>query len=713
MLRQSRVPQRINRLDELANNLWWSWHDQARAVFQALDYPLWQLTGHNPVKLLHDIGRERLLAAANDSGFVNLYDSVMSAFDGDMSAKDTWFSTRYPEMATEPIAYFSAEFAIHNSLPIYAGGLGVLAGDICKEASDSGLPMVGVGFMYPQGYFHQHISAEGWQEETYRQLNFEEAPISLSPLSQERGNLLQIQLGDKSLYIKVWQVRVGRVNLYLIDTNVAENSIEDRLLSARLYTSELEQRIQQEILLGIGGVQVLRALGIRPVVWHANEGHTVFMALERVREEVEKGTSFAEAVNKVRAATVFTTHTPVPAGTDVFPVQLVEKYFHKLREALKVDQATFFRLGQQDGRDNQTFNMTILGLKLAEHCNGVSRLHGEVARKMWSGLWLGKKEAEVPISYITNGVHVPSWVAPELWDLYRKYLGPVWIKRHYDSEILGYVMDIPDDELWEVRKTLRRKLIYMILTRAQERWASGVANAQQVLAMGALLEADTLTICFARRFAEYKRPTLIFQDVERLKKIVTNPWRPVQIIFAGKSHPADTASKNLLRQVYSLATDRTFQGRIAFVEDYDMELARYLTQGADVWLNNPVRLQEASGTSGMKASINGAINLSVRDGWWYEGYNGANGWAIGDDSIVPQNEQDKSDAESIYHLLEEEIVPFFYERDTRDVPTGWIRVVKEAIRSVMPAFCARRMVREYSEKMYRPAFQSVRGNGQH
>ncbi len=713
MLRQSKIPQRISRLDELANNLWWSWHDRARAVFQALDYPLWQLTGHNPVKLLHDIGRDKLLVAAAAPGFVNLYDSVMAAFDADMSAGDTWFGTRYPEMASAPIAYFSAEFAIHNSLPIYAGGLGILAGDTCKEASDSGIPMVGVGFMYPQGYFHQHISAEGWQEETYRQLNFDEAPISLCPLSQENERLLQIQIGDKSLHIKVWQVRVGRVNIYLLDTNVAENSTEDRLLSARLYISDQEQRIQQEIVLGMGGVWVLRALGIKPVIWHANEGHTAFMTLERVREEVEKGTPFAEAVQRVRAATVFTTHTPVPAGSDVFPVQLVEKYFHKCWESLGIDRETFLRLGQQDERGEQTFNMTVLGLKMAEHCNGVSQLHGAVARKMWSGLWPGIKEAEVPISQVTNGVHVPSWVAPDLWELYRKYMGPVWIKRHYDAEILGYIMDIPDDELWEARKTLRRKLIHIILTRAQERWAAGMATAQQVLATGTLLDADVLTVCFVRRFAEYKRPTLIFQDIERLRKIVTNRWRPVQIIFAGKSHPADSPSKSLLRQVYSLASDREFQGRIAFVEDYDMHLAKYLVQGADVWLNTPRRLQEACGTSGMKASINGVVNLSIRDGWWHEGYNGVNGWAIGNGPGVPPSEQDKSDADSIYRLLEEEIVPLFYDRDTRDVPCGWMRVVKEAIRSVMPAFCARRMVREYTERMYRPAFQSVQGNGQH
>ncbi len=608
-------------------------------------------------------------------------------------------------------AYFSPEFAVHSSLPIYAGGLGILAGDTCKEASDSGLPLVGVGFMYPQGYFHQHISNEGWQQETYRQVNFDEVPISSCPLPQECGRLLEVQVGDKVVYLRVWQVRVGRANIYLLDTNVEDNSPQDRQLSARLYTADQDQRIQQEIILGIGGVRALRALGIEPVIWHANEGHSAFMMLERVREEVEKGMPFAEATKRVRAATVFTTHTPVVAGSDVFPIQLVDRYLHNYWKILGIERETFLSLGQQAETGDQTFNMTVLGLKMADHRNGVSQLHGKVARKMWNSLWPGVKEEAVPIIHVTNGVHVPSWVAPELWDLYRKYLGPMWVKRHYDAEILAYVADIPDDELWEVRKTLRRQLIHAIQERAQERWAVGTGAAPQVLGMGALLDAGVLTVCFARRFAEYKRPTLIFQDIDRLKKLVTNRERPIQIIFAGKSHPVDYPSKGLLHQVYCMATDPGFQGRIAFAEDYDMDLSHYLVQGADIWLNTPRRLQEACGTSGMKASINGAINLSIRDGWWYEGYNSANGWAIGDDSVVPQNEQDKSDAESIYHLLEEEIVPFFYERDTRDVPSGWIRVVKEAIRSVMPAFCARRMVREYSERMYRPAFQSVRGNG--
>ncbi len=705
-----RLPERIRRLDELAYNLWWSWHKEGRELFRALDYPLWH-SAHSPVKELREISWDRLTAAASDPDFLRLYDSAMSAFDADMLASANWFSVRYPELHSTPIAYFSLEFAIHSSLPIYAGGLGVLAGDMCKEASDSGVPLVGIGFMYPEGYFHQHVSPEGWQQETYRKLNFDEAPIGPCPFPQECGRVIPIQLGDKPLYIKVWQLRVGRVNIYLIDTNVEENSPPDRQLSARLYTADQEQRIQQEIIFGVGGVRVLRSLRINPAIWHANEGHAGFMMLERVREEVEKGTPFAEAVQRVRAATVFTTHTPIAAGTDIFPVQLVEKYLRNYWEGLKVDREAFLGLGQQDARDKQSFNMTVLSLKMSEHSNAVSQLHGEVARKIWGRLWPEVKENEVPISHITNGVHVPTWVAPELWQLYCRYLGPIWIKRHFDPEILGYVSEIPDEELWEVRETLRRKLVHVILERTQERWAAGEATAQQVLAMGALLDVDVLTICFSRRFTEYKRPALIFQDVERLKKIVTNPWRPVQIIFAGKSHPADLASKKLLQQVYSLAADRQFQGRIAFVEDYDIHIAHYLVQGADVWLNAPRRLQEACGTSGMKASINGVPNLSVRDGWWYEGYNGVNGWAIGEDTAASQSEQDKTDAESIYRLLEMEIVPLFYDRDTKDVPRNWIRVVKEAIRSVMPSFCARRMIRDYTEQMYLPAFQSARNKG--
>ena len=598
---------------------------------------------------------------------MTLYDSVIADFDAGMSSQHTWFPKNHPGMLTERIAYFSAEFAIHRSLPIYAGGLGVLAGDLCKEASDLGLPLVAVGFMYPQGYFQQRISAEGWQEETYQQIDFDEAPISPCPWPQGCGPTLQLELNNKLIHICAWLVRVGQVNLYLLDTNCEDNSPQDRQLSARLYTADREQRIQQEFILGIGGVRLLRMLGINPTVWHANEGHTSFMMLERVREEMAKGLGFAQAVERVRATTVFTTHTPVPAGHDAFPADLVEKYFHNYRESLGLSQSEFMRLGQGHPAD-PSLNMTALGLKLAEYRNAVSRIHGEVTRKMWQILWPELEEDKVPITYITNGVHLPTWIAPELYKLCEKYLSPDLIGRQDDAGLCEKITDIPDEQLWEVRQGLRKKLIQNILESAQQRWAEGKATAQQVLAMGSLLDTETLTIGFVRRFAEYKRPALIFHDIERLKRIVNNRERPVQIIFAGKSHPADFASKVLLRQVYSLASDREFQGRIAFVEDYDMHTARFLTQGVDVWLNNPRRLQEACGTSGMKAAINGVPHFSIRDGWWNECYNGKNGWSINGGPETADKEQDSTDAEAIYQLLETEIVPLFYERDRDGLP---------------------------------------------
>jgi starch phosphorylase len=707
VLLQGKLPERINRLQELANNLWWSWHPQARELFRTLDYPLWRLSGHNPVKQLREIDANKLAAAASDPAFLNLYDAVMSAFDADTSDRDSWFSAKYPNVLDGPVAYFSMEFAIHNSLPIYAGGLGILAGDLCKEASDLGLPLVGIGFMYPQGYFHQHISAEGWQEETYQQLDFDEAPITpMNPVTRSKwcGPLIQVKLGDRPFYIGVWHVRLGRNGLYLLCCDVEGNMPQDQQLCARLYTADQEQRIQQEIVLGIGGVRVLRALGINPSVWHANEGHCAFMMLERIREEIETGAAFAEALRKVQAATVFTTHTPVPAGHDVFPIHLVERYLHNYWESLGISRETFLKLGQQDGTSDQTFNMTVFALKLSDHRNAVSQLHGKITRGMWQGLWPERKEDDVPISHITNGIHLPTWVAPEMRRLYEKHLGQDVSKRYDDTNLRELVLNIPDEELWVVHQSLKRQLMGGLVERARQIAAKRKLKARQLLAMGALLDPEVLTIGFVRRFTAYKRPALIFHDLERLKRIVTDKWHPVQIIFAGKSHPADFPSKQLLHHVYNLAAGREFQGRIAFVEDYDMHMAHYLVQGVDVWLNTPRRLQEASGTSGMKAAVNGVLHLSVRDGWWYEGYNGTNGWTIGDEvEAYNPTEEDKSDAEALYHLLEEEIVPLYYQRDRDGVPRGWVHMVKEAIGSIVPRFCARRMLKEYIEQMYIPA----------
>ena len=707
---QPTFPKRIERLHELSNNMWWSWDEDGRQVFRSLDYELWRNSGHNPVKQLREISRERIESAAADPAFLELYDSAIQKFDNYMSSQGTWCNQNYPDKFDGKIAYFSAEYAIHNSLPIYAGGLGILAGDICKEASDMGLPLVGMGFMYPQGYFRQRISAEGEQEEIYTQLDFGEAPISPCAWPEACGPLIPVQLADRQLYVQVWQVRIGRVNLYLLDTNVAENSPKNRTLSARLYTADLEERICQLITLGIGGVRTLRELRINPTVWHANEDHTAFMILERLREECKKGMSLDAAMEKVRRSTIFTTHTPVQAGQHIFSHQLMDRYLHSFWESAGIDRDTFLKLGHYDGLESDKFSLTAFALRLSSQSNAVSRLHGGVARKMWRRIWSAQEEKETPISYVTNGVHLPSWQAPEIADLCERQLGTEWRQKQTESEFWNCVVAVSDEEFWQLRHKMKNRLLLAIQDRAQKRWTEGTVTTQQVIAMGSLLDPYALTIVFSRRFAEYKRPHLILSDPERLKKIVTNPLRPVQIIFAGKSHPADYQSKELLKYVYQSVMDRGFQGRIAFVEDYDMSLARELVRGADVWLNNPRRLQEACGTSGMKASMNGVINLSVRDGWWDEAYNRYNGWAINSFQGGNTADEDRNDSEALYHLLENRIVPLYYERDRKGIPHQWIKIAKEAIRTISPSYNACRMMKEYTERMYRPATEVGRSN---
>jgi glycogen phosphorylase len=697
------VPKRIGRIAELANNLWWSWDEEGRQVFRSLDYELWRASGHNPVKQLRDIDPLKLAEAAKDPSFLELYDSVISKFDNYMVSKKDWCGKKVPEDFNGQIAYFSAEYAIHNSLPIYAGGLGVLAGDICKQSSDSGLPLVAVGFMYPQGYFRQHVSAEGWQEEVYTQLDFSEAPISPCAWPQGCGPYISVPLGDRQIFLQVWQVRVGRVNLYLLDTNISDNRAEDRGLSARLYTANQEERLQQLIVLGIGGVRALRELHVKPVVWHANEDHTAFMMLERLREERAKGTSMGDAIEKVRKCTVFTTHTPVAAGQHIFPYQLMDYYSRNFWESLGIDRESFLSLGNYAGLGPEKFSLTAFALRLAGQSNAVSKLHGEVARKMWSGLYPGKTVDEVPIISITNGVHSSSWRAAEISDIFEKQLEGELLPREYEEQFWKNINNISDEQFWSVHQLMKSRLIRVIQDRAQLRLVRDGISTQQVLAMGALLDPYALTIAFTRRFTQYKRPQLILSDSERLKKLVTDPLRPLQIIFAGKSHPADYASKELLKSVYNLALDKRFQGRIVFVEDYDMNLARELVRGVDVWLNNPRRLQEACGTSGMKASMNGVINLSVRDGWWDEAYNGINGWAIDTFKGGTPEEEDRADAEALYSLLENNIVPLYYDRDRKGIPHNWIQVSKEAIKTINPVFNACRMMKEYVERMYMPA----------
>ncbi len=701
------IPPRIGRLWEIASNLWWSWHPEARTLFELLDRPLWRLSRHNPVRELREVSAQRLKEVSEDPIFLRHYDRLIKRFDDDLGSHSTWFMNRHPELQQTLIAYFSAEFALHNSLPIYSGGLGLLAGDHCKEAGDLGLPMVGVGFLYHQGYFHQQILSDGSQEARYEPLDMQSVPLKKVQFPSGEA-LIRVPVGPRQVSIAAWEVKAGRTTLYLMDTDVPENAPWDRALSARLYGGDQELRLRQEIVLGIGGVRLLRAMGIYPTVWHANEGHTTFFMLERIREAVSAGTSFEMAAQEVGVSSIFTTHTPVPAGHDAFPASLIGTYFSNYWASLGLNQEQFWALGQNREPWGDAFNMTTLALRLARRANAVSRLHGTVSRKMWHHLWPTLEEEKVPIISITNGVHVPTWVAPEMDDAYQKYIASDWISRHDDPTLWQRISDFPDALLWELRQSLKRKLLNFIRERSRTLWSENRSDPMHLVASGTLLDPEALTIGFARRVTAYKRPTLIFRDLERLRKILGDRWRPVQIIFAGKAHPADEVGKRYIQQIFSLAKDSGLAGHIAFFENYEMHAAHFFVQGVDIWMNTPRFPMEASGTSGMKASLNGVPQLSILDGWWSEGYTGSNGWAFGtlpDKPLKSVNteEQDASDAESLYQTLENEVVPLYYHRDADGVPRGWVHTVKEAIRSVAPAFSARRMIKDYAERLYVPA----------
>ncbi len=714
------VPPTLARLPELARNLWWSWNAEARDVFRRLDAPLWRLVHHNPVRLLQEIAPDRLAEAAADPEIRRLYDGVLAAFDRALTGPSTWCSDAHPEFARGLVGFFSAEYGLHNSLPLYAGGLGVLAGDIAKEASDLGVPMVGVGFMYPQGYFRQRINVEGRQEEIYEMIDRERVPVERVVTPNGDRLTIELTLPDRPLRVAAWRVRLGRTTLYLLDTDLDGNAPWDRELTGRLYGGDQTVRVLQEIVLGVAGVRLLRAMGLSPTVWHGNEGHTAFMMLERAREGLEAGLDFDAAVTEVRATTVFTTHTPVPAGHDAFPFGLVESHLSTIDgygARLDALRSRLLGLAAYDG----AFNMTVLAVHLAGRVNGVSRRHGQVSRRMWRPLWPGMPEDEIPIRAITNGVHVPTWVTPEMDRLFRRRLAEDWMARHDDPELWSHAAALTDDALWETRRALKANLHSFLRERIRYRWAEERVEPGQTIAFGSLLDPDAFTIGFARRFATYKRADLILRDLPRLKRLLGNGRRPVQIIFAGKAHPADEHGKSLLQSVFRAARDPELAGRIAFLEDYDMHSAHWLVSGVDLWLNNPRAPLEASGTSGMKAGLNGVPNLSILDGWWEEGHDGGNGWAFGADpsregagtgtgggaAAADPAALDQADAESLYRTLEETVVPLYYARNSDGVPHGWLRVVRRSIQTVTPAFSARRMMKEYVERMYVPASEGV------
>ena len=708
-IRSFSLPKPISRLGELAYNLWWSWHPQAPDLYRWIDDVLWHQVTHNPVRFLQQVHRSKLNAAIQNTEYMTLYHSVMSEFDAYMEADATWMSRTFRNLNSQPIAYFSTEFGLHESLPMYAGGLGVLSGDHLKEASDLGLPLIGVGFLYREGYFRQRITEDGWQEAINEPLNLSELAILPEVDPDGQQVVVQVELPGRTIAARVWRVQVGRVPLFLIDTHIDSNDATDQQLAARLYYSDLERRLQQEMVLGIGGVRALRALGYNPVVWHMNEGHSAFLTLERVAELVRAGRTFEEAREEVIRGSVFTTHTPVPAGHDKFPVWMMEKYFSEYWGELGLDRGQFLSLAVEHEAWGDVFSLTLLALRFSAQVNGVSELHGEVTRRMFGHLWPERSVDQVPIRSITNGIHTFTWLARRMHELYDRHLGPDWREHRDDQAFWDRLRDIPDAELWAVRRHLKRQLVAFVRERARGEWQRGALHPVQVVAGGVLLDPYALTIGFARRFATYKRATLLLRQADRLRRIINDPARPVQFIFAGKAHPADDPGKHLIQDLYRFVKDAGLGGRMVFLEDYDMNVARHLVQGVDVWLNTPRRPLEASGTSGEKAVVNGVLNFSVLDGWWREGYNGSNGWAIGDESeYADAAAQDAADAESLLDTLEQDIVPLYYERPyANGVPAGWMRYVKESIRTLLPMFSTNRMLKEYTREMYVPAAEGL------
>lgn len=697
------LPERLVGLGEIASNLWWSWHPAARMLFKTINRAAWKESRHNPVKMLREVPPQMLAEAAKNPEYLKMYDEVLARFRREMAGDARCFGEAAASSST--IAFFSAEYGLHHSLPFYAGGLGFLAGDYLKECSDLGVPLVAIGFMYPEGYVRQHIREDGWQESMDELLERDAA--SIARVLQENGVQLTVRvpLIDPPIYVAVWKIAVGKIPLYLMDTDIPLNDPWNRRISSHLYIGDREQRLRQEIVLGIGGSALLGAMGIKPAVMHLNEGHAAFALLERLREMVQNGISFAEAAATVRRTSLFTSHTPVAAGHDVFSFPLIEKYFRSYWPGLGVDHDTFLQLGINPAEPHAGFNMTVLALKLSDYRNAVSRRHGETARKMWHSLWPDLPVERVPIDYVTNGIHVPTWIEPKMELLFNRYLGDDWLAHHEDPAVWQKIDTIPDLELWLLHCWLKMKLINTIREQVRQKWVQEKVTPTFALAGGTLLDPTVLTIGFARRFTGYKRAYLILQDVERLKRMLNDRWRPVQIIFAGKAHPDDDEGKRIIQRIFQKCTDPAMGGRIALVENYDEQLAQYMVHGVDIWLNNPLPPLEACGTSGMKAALNGVPHLSILDGWWIEAYNGRNGWAFGGE--VAGENRDPADAEAIYNLLESQIIPLYYDVAENGTSPGWLKVMKEAIQSNFPRFSARRMVREYNEKFYTPALRKA------
>ena len=699
------LPKSIEKLGEISENLWWSWNTEFLKIFKEIDIDLWEQCNKNPVKFLRLVDQEKLERASTDPEILRNYRVNVDNFESYMKSRTTWFSKQYPENKDDVIAYFSAEYGLDETLPIYAGGLGILSADHLKSASDLGIPIVAIGLLYKNGYFNQKINRNGEQVSEYYNVEMDNLPIK--PLKDENGEdvIVNIKLQKDKLYIKVWKICVGRVNLYLLDTDIPENKEEYRGITLKLYGGNQEMRIRQEMVLGIGGVKVLQELGINPKVYHMNEGHTSFLVLEAIKQTIkQKQVSFDIAKDIVTAKTVFTTHTPVPAGNDIFPIELVEKYFDGYWKDLGITKEQFLELGMKPRDESKnSFNMGILALKIAGKKNGVSKLHESVSRELFSDVWPDIAPQESPITYVTNGVHTCSWLAPNLKELYNKYLEPYWQDRIYSDETWKKIDKIPDEELWEAHKQRKVKLLKLVRDNVTSRLKNNGVHYETIREIVSGLNPDALTIGFARRFATYKRATLIFKDLERITQILNDTNRPVQIIFAGKAHPADKEGQDLIKYIHEISLMPQFKGKIFLLENYNINVARHLVSGVDVWLNNPRRPMEASGTSGEKASVNGIVNFSILDGWWAEGYNTKNGWSIGtNQEYYSYEEQDLADSESIYRTLEDKIIPAYYNKNEKSISETWIRLMKNSIMSTGGKYSTARMLVDYTEKLYMP-----------
>ena len=704
------LPKNINRLQEIANNLWWSWNTEFLRLFKRIDNDLWETVDKNPVKFLKRVSQERIEMASKDERFLKEYNKVVKNFDDYMSSKDTWFNKKYPNSRNDLIAYFSAEYGLDQTIPIYSGGLGILSGDHLKSASDLGIPLIGIGLLYKNGYFNQKIEGYGgMQVSEYTDIDLENLPIT--PVKNEKGEelIIYVKFPKRRLYLKVWQINVGRVKLYLLDSDIDNNNPEDRDVTLRLYGGDQEMRIRQEIVLGMSGVELLKVLGLNPTIYHMNEGHSAFLTLELMKNIIEeKQVSFDVAKDITSAKTVFTTHTPVPAGNDIFPIELVEKYFKNFWGLLGIEREEFLRLGMKPQEELDTsFNMGILALKIAGKKNGVSKLHGEVSRELFGEVWPNIAANESPITYVTNGIHTCTWLAPKLKDLYNEYLTtpttPYWQDKIYLDETWKRIKNIPNEKLWGVHLERKEKLIDIIKENTTERLRRAGVSYEEIREIISSLNSNDLIIGFARRFATYKRATLIFNDLERITQILNDSERPVKLVFAGKAHPADKQGQDLIKYIHELSMKPQFKGKIFLLENYNIAMSRYLVSGVDVWLNTPRRPMEASGTSGQKASVNGVINFSILDGWWAEGYDQTNGWSIGtNQEYSSYQEQDLADSQSIYKTLESKIIPMYYDKNNNGISDRWLETMKNSIITTGGKYSTARMLVDYTTKLYMP-----------